>query len=186
MAPQLIGALAGAGIGTIGAIGNIFAARKNNKELGKIDIPEYQANPLVAQGLGMAQTMMNSFAPGVQQAQQNIQQTTSNQISNAQRGATDAAQFLATGGNISGQANKAFTDTMTKDAEDAQRRYANLTQAQDKSINESDKVFQNKMNRIQMQTQIKGAMAQNRTNAMQGLINTGLGISDAAVKYKSA
>jgi hypothetical protein len=178
LSPQLIGGIVGGASNLFGALGNIFGSKKSNAGLASIQIPEYQVNPLADQRLGMAQTMMNSFAPGVQQAQQGVQQATANQISNAQRGATDAAQFLATGGNISGQANKAFTDIMTKDAEDAQRRYANLSQAQEGVINEGDKVFQSKMNKLQMQTQIQGAMAQNRQNAMQGLVNAGTGIGN--------
>lgn len=171
----MVGEIVSGTVGAIGALGGLFGGAKSNKEIEKLKkmIPEYEANPLAAQRLGLAQQQLQGRMPGAQQAEQNIYQQTANQMSMAQRGATDASQLLATGGAIGGQANQAFTGLSQAEAGDYQRRYGNLTSAQEGQIAEQDKVFQSKMNKYQTLAQLGGAQAQNRSNAWSSIGNLG-------------
>lgn len=170
--------IAGAGLGIIGGIGGLFGAGKSNRQLRRLmgQDPVYQANPIVAQRLGLAQTLLNARMPGAAAAERNIYQTQANTMANVNRNATDASQALALAGAGQGQANQAFGNLSTQEAQDYQRRYGNLVGAQDASVQEGDKVFQDKVRRFQDAAQIQGAIAQNRQSAWSSLGNLGFGV----------
>jgi hypothetical protein len=97
-------------------------------------------------------------------------------MANVNRNATDASQALAMAGATQGQANQAFGNLETGEAQDYQRRYGNLVGAQQGMIQEGDKVFQDQVRRFQDMAQIKGAQAHNRSAMWQGLGNLGFGM----------
>lgn len=170
--------IAGGALGLIGGIGGLFGAGKSNRQLKKLmgQDPTYTANPEVAQRLGLSQTLLNARMPGAAAAERNIYQTQSNTMANVNRNATDASQALALAGAGQGQANQAFGNLATQEAQDYQRRYGNLVGAQDATVQEGDKVFQDKVRHFQDMAQIQGAMAQNRQSAWSSLGNLGFGV----------
>lgn len=170
-------AIAGLGLGVIGGIGNLFGNRKANRRLEDLikQNPQYQANPLAKQQLGLAQTLLNARMPGAASAERNIYQNQANMMGQVNRNATDASQALALAAAGQGQANQAFGNLATQEAQDYQRRYGNLTNAQATQINEDDKVYQDKVRRFQDLAQIRGAQNANRQNAWSSLSNLGFG-----------
>lgn len=170
-------AIAGLGLGLIGGVGKLFGNRKANRrleELMKLN-PQYQANPLAAQQMGLAQTLLNARMPGAAAAEHNIYQSQANMIGQVNRNATDASQVLAMAAAGQGQANQAFGNLATQEAQDYQRRYGNLATAQQGVINEGDKVFQDQVRRFQDMAQIRGAQNANRQNTWDSVSNLGFG-----------
>jgi hypothetical protein len=170
--------IAGLGLGLIGGIGNIFGNRKANRKLDELmrSNPQYQANPLARQQMGLAQTLLNARMPGAAAAERNIYQNQANMLGQVNRNATDASQALALAAAGQGQSNQAFGNLATQEAQDYQRRYGNLAQAQQGVINEDDKVFQDKVRQFQDRAQIMGAQNANRQNSWSGISNLGFGM----------
>lgn len=156
--------LAGLGMGLFGSVGKMFGRGAANKRMESLlqRMPKYQANPLVAQRLGLAQTLLNARMPGAAQAEKNIYQTQANQVAQAERAATDPNQLLLAGAGAAGQAQQAFQGLAGQESADYQRRLANLGQAQEAQVEEQQKEYQDQMNRYQMETQIKAAEQENR------------------------
>lgn len=167
----------GAGVGLIGGVAGLFGAGSANdklEELLKKD-PTYQANPIAAQRMGLASTLLNARAPGAAYAQSNIYGNQANQQENIERNATDGSQSLAAGAASQGQTNKSFVDLSNQENQDYQRRYGNLVGAQQGEINEGDKVYQDKIRRFQDMAQIRGQQNANTAQAWGTLSNLGFG-----------
>ena len=172
----------GVGVGIIGGIGKIFSrgsANRHLRELQKQD-PTYAANPLVAQRLGLANTILNARSPGAAAAENNIYTNEANAISNNQRGATDSSQFLANAGNVQGATNNAFSQLDQNETADYQRRYGNYVGANEAMVNEGDKVFNDNVRRFDDKAQIQGAQAKNNANSFGDIANMGFGLADFA------
>lgn len=172
-----VSSILGAGVGLIGGIGGLFGAGSANRKLEQLisKDPTYKANPIAAQRMGLAQTLLNARSPGAAYAQQNIYGNQANQQANVERNATDASQALALGAVSQGQTNKAFGDLNNQEAEDYQRRYGNLVGAQQGQIQEGDKVYQDQIRRFNDLAQIRGMQSQNTQNAWGSLSNLGFG-----------
>lgn len=170
--------IAGLGLGVIGGIGNLFGNRKANKRLEALmkTNPQYKANPLAQQQMGLAQTLLNARMPGAASAEQNIWQNQANTLGQVNRNATDASQALALAAGAQGQTNQAFGNLATQESQDYQRRYGNLATAQQGVINENDKVFQDQVRRFQDMAQIQGAQNANTQNSWSSLGNLGFGM----------
>ena len=170
-------AAAGLGLGLIGGIGGMLGARKSNRQLDQLlqQDPRYKANPIANQRMGLAQTLLNARAPGAAAAERNIYQTQANTMGNVNRNATDASQALAMGAATQGQANQGFGNLAAQEAQDYQRRYNNLTGAQEGVIQEGDKVYQDDVRRFGNMAQIRGMQQQNRQNSWNSLTNLGFG-----------
>lgn len=167
--------LAGLGMGLFGSVGKMFGRGAANKRMESLlkRMPKYQANPLVAQRLGLAQTLLNARMPGAAQAERNIYQTQANQVAQAERAATDPNQLLLAGAGAAGQAQQAFQGLAGQESADYQRRLANLGQAQEAQVEEQQKEYQDQMNRYQMETQIKAAEQENRQANWGDVANLG-------------
>ncbi len=172
----------GLGLGLIGSIGKMFGNGKANRELRALEKqnPIYKANPLAAQRLALAQTLLNARSPGSMQVERNIYGSAANQNAGIDRNATDANSALLAKTGTFGQELNAFNKLGLNEAEDYQRRYGNLTNAQEGQINEDDKVFGDETRRFQDKLQIGGAINANRQNSWGSLSNLGFGISDFA------
>ncbi len=170
-------AIAGLGLGVIGGIGGLFGNRKSNRALEQLigQNPQYQANPLARQQMGLAQTLLNARMPGAAAAEQNIYQNQANSLGNISRNATDSSQALALASAGQGQTNQAFGNLATQEQQDYQRRYGNLNNAQQGVINEDDKVYQDSVRRFQDLAQIRGAQNANRQNTWGSISNLGFG-----------
>ena len=167
--------LASLGAGLFGSIGKMFGRGSANRRLRELEarMPKYQANPLAAQRLGLAQTLLNARMPGAAAAEKNIYQAQANQIAAAERASTDPNQILLAGAGATGQAGQAFQGLAGQEAADYQRRLANLSQAQEGQMAEQQREYQDKMNRYQMQAQIEAGQQENRQNTWGDIANLG-------------
>ena len=173
-------AAAGLAVGVGGMIGKGFARRKANKQLSQLQgqDPIYQENPLAAQRLGLANTLLNARMPGATQAQRNIQTSGANTIAGAQRNASSGAQALSVGSAVNAQQGQQTNDLAQQEAQDYQRRYGNLVGAQEGMINEQQNVFQDEVRRFGDKTQIQGAQSANRASTWGDISKLGFGIAD--------
>lgn len=170
--------IAGLGLGVIGGIGGMFGNAKSNRQLDALikQNPQYKANPIAAQRMGLAQTLLNARMPGAAAAERNVYQNQANTMANVNRNATDSSQALAMAAAGQGQSNQAFGNLASAEAQDYQRRYGNLSQAQEGQIQEGDKAYQDQVRRFQDLAQIRGAQAHNRQSSWQSLSNLGFGM----------
>lgn len=170
----------GLGVGIIGSIGKLFGNAKSNRELKKLQSadPTYSQNPIAGQRLSLAQTLLNARSPGAAIAERNIYANQGNQMGNISRNATDSSQALALGAANIGQSNQAFNQLGQQEANDYQRRYQNLSNAQEGMINEGDKVYGDQVRRFGDKAQIQGAINANRQNTWTSIQNLGGGVAD--------
>lgn len=174
--------LIAAGVGLVGAVGKMFARGAANKKMRALEKsnPMYAKNPLADQRMGLANTLLNARSPGAAAMEQNIFTNQANSISNAQRGATDASQFLAVGGGIQGATNNAFNQLGQQETADYQRRYGNQVSALEANINEDDKVFNDQTRRWENKAQLQGAMSANNAANFGDLSNMGFSMASFA------
>jgi len=173
----------GLGTGLIGGIGSLFGAGRANRRLKKLMKmnPVYKENPLAREQLGLAQTLLNARMPGAASMERNIYGNQANTLGQVNRNATDASQALALAAGVQGQTNQAFSNLGIQEAQDYQRRYGNLTNAQGVVINEGDKVHQDSVRRFQDMAQIQGAMNANTQGAWNSLSNLGIGMANVGM-----
>ncbi len=70
---------------------------------------------------------------------------------------------------------------------DYQRRYGNLAEAQNAMNAEKQREFENRMQRYQMETQLKGAIQENRAATWGDLANFGMGAANLGMSaYKKS
>ncbi len=169
--------MAGLGLGVIGGIGGLFASGSNNRSLSRLlsKDPTYTSNPIAAQRMGLASSLLNARMPGAAAAERNIYGSQANFMGQVNRNATDSSQALALAAAGQGQANQGFENLNQQENQDYQRRYGNLVGAQEGMIQEGDKVYNDQVRRFGDMAQIRGAQAANRSNAWQGISNLGFG-----------
>ena len=173
-----------AGIGAVGAVGKMIARRKANKQMDELlaKDPQYAENPEVAKKMALANTLLNARMPGAASAERNIMSNQANTTANVIRNSTDASQALAVAAGVGGQTNEAFENLQDRELQDYQRRYGNLTNAQDDLVNEQDKVYQDKLRRYGNEVQVRGAQSQNRMDNWQDVSNMGFSLADFSMK----
>lgn len=172
--------IASLGLGLIGNIGKMFSRGKANREMDKLikQNPVYTENPIARQRVGLAQTLLNARMPGAAAAQRNIYSNQANQLASVDRNATDASQALAAKAGIGANANNSFMDLGQQEAADYQRRYSNMTSAQEGLLNEQKDVFGDEVRRFGDLTQFRGAQAANRAANWGDTSNMGFGLAD--------
>jgi hypothetical protein len=175
-------ALAGLGIGAIGAIGGMISNAGSGSKLDALikQDPTYRQSPYAAQRLGLAQTLLNARMPGAAAMERNVYGNQANQLGNVNRNATDSSQALALGSAAQGQTNQAFQNLSTQEQQDYYNRYQNFTGAQQGMIAEGDKVYQDQMRRYQDLAAVTGAKIQNKQTAWNSLANFGIGAAGVA------
>lgn len=163
------------GLGAGGALGKTVGRFLANEQLKGFEknMPEYKANPLAAQRLAMTQALLNARMPGAAAAERNIYQTQANQISAAERAATDPNQLLLAGAGATGQANQMFGQLSQQEAADYQRRYTNLASATEAQVAEQQKQYEDQLRRYQMMIQLRGGQQENLQNAFGDISNLG-------------
>jgi hypothetical protein len=163
----------GAGISALGSLGKIFTGAKQNKLANKINpfFQQYQKNPLAQENLAANKNLFYGRMPGAQKAESNIMQAQSNQLANAQRGATDASQLLAMGAGLQGGTNEAFSNLAAAEGQSKASLLPSLGQAYRGAISEGDKAYESMVQKYQMDTQAKTALK----NAGQQNIFGGIG-----------
>jgi hypothetical protein len=165
--------VAGAITSGLGALGKVFSGIKQNKLANKINpvFQQYQENPLAKENLAVNKNMFYGRMPGAQKAESNIMQAQSNQLANAQRGATDASQLLALGAGLQGGTNEAFSNLAAAEGQSKAGLLTNLGQAYRGAISEGDKAYESMFQKYQMDSQAKAALR----NAGQQNIFGGIG-----------
>lgn len=176
--------LIGLGIGLIGGIGKMFGRGKANREMDKLlaKNPVYNENPLAKQRLGLAQTLLNARMPGAVAVERNLFTNQATQLNRLDRGATDASQALAAAAGIGAQTDTSLNQLGVNEAQDYQRRLANLSDAQQGVIMEGDKVFQDKTRRYNDEFAVRGAQQQNRQNTWGDISNFGFSFANMAAQ----
>lgn len=166
-----------AGVGLAGAVGKAIGRGQSNRQLRALQsqMPVYAIDESIKKRLGLAQTLLNARMPGAAAAERNIYQTQANQMAGAERAATDPNQLLLTGAGAAGQAGQAFNQLGQAEAQDYQRRYGNLVSAEESMAQERQREFEQRMRNYQMQTQIQGAINENRQNMFGDISNAGFG-----------
>jgi hypothetical protein len=174
MDPFTIGAL----VSGVGALGKVFAGAKQNKLANQINpiFQQYQQNPLAQENLAANKNMFYGRMPGAQRAESNIMQAQSNQLANAQRGATDASQLLAMGAGLQGGVNDAFSNLAAAEGQSKAGLLPSLNQAYRGVIAEGDKAYDSMMQKFQMDSQAKAALRQSgMQNIFGGIGDIGAG-----------
>jgi len=171
-----------AGLGMVGAIGKMISRGRANKDLRNLmkTDPRYQANPLARERLSYATSIRDARMPGAAAVERNIMGAFGNQLSGAQRNATDASQMLAVGAAGQGQAQQGFMQLGVQEAQDQQRRYQNWDSAIQGQIGEEQMQFQDDIRRFGNKAQIQGAINQNRMATWGDISNMGFGMADFA------
>jgi|ERR1700743_2193764 len=169
--------LVGGAVGLAGGIAKLFGSANANSQLNNLikQDPTYTANPLAAQRVGLAQSLLNARAPGAAYAERNIYGNQANQQANIERNATDGSQALAMGAANQASTNQAFGNLSSQEDQEYQQRLNNLTGAQQGEINEGDKVYQDQVRRFGDLAQIRGQQNANTQNAWQSVSNLGFG-----------
>lgn len=172
--------LIGLGIGLAGTVGKMIARRKNNKEMDKLltQDPVYQKNPLVAQRLGLAQTLLNARMPGAARYENNVYGTQANTIASNQRSASSGAQLMAANAAAAANADNSFNNLEEMELQDYQRRFGNYNSAVNDEVQEGDKLFSDEQRRFGNKVQVGGAKAENRMNTWSDIANTGFSMAD--------
>jgi hypothetical protein len=162
--------LAGAIIGGIGAVGKTISGFNQMKMANKIkpEWAKYEENKLAGQNLGAVQNLFYGKNRAFTQAEANIRQAQSDQMSNAQRNATDSATLLATGAGAAGNANRDFSILAGKESEQQAGVLDNLSRAYAMSINEGDKVQANNLMKYQLDSQAQAALRESGMNNIFG------------------
>ena len=168
--------LLGAVLGGVGAVGKTISGFSQMKKANQIKPvwAEYEKNKLADQNLGAVQNLFYGKNRAFTQAEANIRQAQSDQMSSAQRNATDSATLLATGAGAAGNANRDFSILAGKESEQQAGVLDNLSRAIAMSINEGDKVQANKLMKYQLDSQAQAALRESGMNNIFG------GVSDLA------
>lgn len=187
--------IAGAGLGTIGAIGGMIngftAAGKMNRMSNAITPvdPTYGVSEYAKDKLSLAQNLLNARMPGASTIERGIQTNQATQENSINRTATDSSQALATLGQAQGQSNRAVSNLGVQEQQDYYNRLGNLGNAQQGMVAEGDKVYQDQLRDYQEKLSLKnaymGAAMQDKAQAWSSLSSTGIGAMGVAKQLGS-
>jgi len=165
----------GLGLGAAAQIGKFFSGVKQNKLANKINpiYKPYEKSIYADKQLGIANQLFNGRMAGAANQERNIATSQANATSNVNRNATDASQALALNAGVQGQTNDAFADLQMRESQNKYAMLDNLNRAYGVNINEGDKVYQDQMNKYQLdmqaKNQLRDAAMKNKYSAIEGL-----------------
>jgi hypothetical protein len=171
-----MGIEAGGILGGLGAVIKAGTGIYQNILANKINpvYTPYQISQSAKQRLGLASSMFNGRMPSSGLQERRIMAASGSAYGNLSRNATDASQQLSLAAGVQGQENQAFDQLGIRESENQMALLDNLNSAYGVMTNEDTKVYQDKMNKYQMdvntQNQLRGA----------GVANAVGGINDAA------
>lgn len=161
---------------------SIFGAVQGAKMLNqakKIN-PEYYAygdkrllgneSPYAKQMLGLAQTQLNARNPFAAAQQRGVLTSQSNAMANVNRNVIDPSQALAMTAAIQGNTDDALFNQGLQEQQMYQQRLGNLNTAQGVMISEGDKVYQDRMNKFNFDSNMKMAL---QNAGRQTILNAG-------------
>ena len=152
--------LLGAGIGAIGEIGKIFSGIHQNHLANQINpqYTPYETSPYAQKQLGLAQQLYSGRMFGAGDLEKNILSGQASTLNNINRNATDSSQALALGQLSQGQTNQAFNQLQTQEAQNKYNLLGNLNTAYGAMTHEADKVYEDKLQKYQMDVAEKNAL----------------------------
>src|ERR1700753_1090255 len=105
-------AAVGLGLGLVGGVGKLISSGSANSKLNALlaQDPTYKANPIAAQRMALAQSLLNARAPGADQSAGYIQGRQANNQASVTRNATDGRRALPAGAEGQAHTNKSFHD----------------------------------------------------------------------------
>jgi hypothetical protein len=172
--------LAGLALGIGGAVGKMFGRGKANRKMDELlsQDPSYSANPIANERLSLAKTLLNARMPGASSVERNLLASQQNRFENINRNATSGAQAIAAANMVSGQTDRSLMNLGVEEAQDYQRRYGNLVNAQEGVIREGDKVYDDTLRRYGNRFQVNAAQNENRQNTWGDISNLGFGVAN--------
>lgn len=142
--------------------------------------PVYNIPEEVNQSLALNQANLNARSAGAARAEANISRNQSNALANIRQGANSGSQLLSSAALAQANSNNAYNQLAAQEAEDYQRRLANLNNSQTQMAAYRDKAFQlNEYEPYQDAAATKSALTQGGlTNTYNGLMDGGKLIGD--------
>lgn len=170
--PVTLGAIS-AGVGLVGSLGKMFGRDEGNAQMRDIlnKIQAQKINPEYEKIAAETAAEKNARMAGAAAAERNIYQTGANTMANIQRGARDPNAVLLGAGGIQGQENVAFENLQQQEAADYVNRAARAREAAMAKANAEDQLAQQK---LQAETQLKGAMQENTQNTWGDIAGLGM------------
>jgi hypothetical protein len=156
-------------LGIIGSVGKMYGRAKANRELERLlaEAPKYKNRA------GLAQTQLNARMPGAAQAERNVYGEQANILSRGQQAATSSSDILQQLAGVQSQTNQAISGINQAELSDYQRRYGNLTEAENADYIAAQNQFAQK-------AQIKGAIQENKQNTWGDVSSMGFGVANFA------
>lgn len=131
----------------------------------------YQVSPYAKQQLDLAKTMFGGRMFGAPELEQNILASQSNYLNNVNRNASDSGQALAMGALAQGQTNQNFQDLQIQELQNKYNMLNNLNQGYQGMIEEGDKVYQDMINKYQIDMEQKNALRDSAFSNIFGGVN---------------
>lgn len=175
----------GMGIGAATDVFKIFEGFHQNHLANQIH-PEYHAyesSPYAKDQLGVAQQLFNGRMAGAGSEERNIANSQANYQSAVSNNATDSGQALSLGGLSQGITNNSYNDLQTKEAQNKYSLLNNLNTAYGTMINEGDKVYQDQLQKYQIDLQQK---AQLKNAGFQNIFSGAGDIAGGLIQYSNS
>ena len=142
-----------------GTVQRLIVAAKQKKAsnaMNPIDV-SYEDNAQSKERMGMARMNLNGRMAGAGTMERNIAQNQANTMASVSRNATSGAQALAMAGAAQGQANAAMSNLQTAEAQDYNRKSAQLSGV---LSDEGGRIFGDKLRKYQQERRAKDALMQ--------------------------
>lgn len=168
----MLGLLGGI-IGGISALGKIGTGIFQNSQANKIDpqYTPYEVSQYAKNRLALAQNLFGGRMFGAPELERNILASQSNYLNSVGRNASDSGQALAMGALAQGQTNQSMQDLQIQEAQNKYNMLNNLNQSYQGMINEGDKVYQDMMNKYQLDIEQKNALRDSAFSNIFGGVN---------------
>lgn len=156
MGAGLIGGI----LGAVGSLGKIGVGIAQNSEANKIDpvYKPYEVSQYAQNQLGTAQQLFNGRMAGAADQERNIATSQADSFANAARGATDSGQLLQMGAAGQGMANNAYQQLQIAEKQNKYDLLGNLNAGYQAMTAEGDKVYQDQLNKFNIDSQQKAAL----------------------------
>lgn len=147
----------------MGLLDSVFGAVVGITQLGKAgkihpEYSPYQVSQYAKDNLSNAQNAYNGRMAGATSLEQNILGNEANANAMVDRTATDGSQALAAKIANQGQSNQAFHNLQTQEAQQKYQMLNSLNMANQGLTTEGDKVYQDKLQKYQMDAQAQAAL----------------------------
>lgn len=166
-----ISAIASTAGSLIGPIASLFLNKaQNRKNLADLnEVGTKGIDPYAQDQLALARNLYQGRMAGAPNEEGNILQTQANATDSVERNSTDASQVLAVLAGLQGGTNSAFSDLAAREAADRATRAGAVMKADDTMINEGDKVWADRLRKLNQKIGIRSVSTQNTYNALQGI-----------------